>query len=417
MSQPTYLPRIAETELSERLNRLSAVLIEGAKACGKTEMALHHCASQVRLDVDEGALATAQIAPSNVLAGPTPRLIDEWQLVPTLWNAVRREADARRQPGQFVLTGSATPSDDATRHTGAGRVGRMRLRTLTLAESGLSSTECSLAGLLSSEGVSGGASPMTLNDMIEEVCHGGWPADRPLSQRDASANVADYVTEIANSDIRTLDGVRRDSSRVRLLLHTLARNTASQASHATLARDVGDITDDTVGDYLRALERLMVLEPLTAWSPVLRSRARLRKAVTHHFVDPAISASLLNVGPDKLRRDLKTFGFLFESLALRDLRVYAGAARAQVHHYRDSSGLEVDAVVDGGYRRWGACEIKLSADSSVIDAAAAQLLKFAQTVDTQSTGEPVFLAVVTAAGYAYARPDGVCVIPLATLGT
>lgn len=288
------------------------------------------------------------------------------------------------------------------------------MRTLTLSESGLSSGEVSFSSLMAGDPVEAGASPLGLGDVIEEVCHGGWPANRGQSWSAAQANIADYCAEIANGDIRTVDGVRRDPNRVRLLMQTLARHTATQARLTTLAADAG-MSDETVASYLNALERLMVVEPLTSWSPVLRARSRIRTTSKHHFVDPAMSAALLNAAPDELSRDLKTFGFLFESLVVRDLRVYAQPLRASVHHYLDSANLEVDAIIDGGYKRWGAVEVKLGGSSDVIQKAAENLLSFAAKVDTQSAGEPAFLAIVTAEGYAYTRPDGVCVIPIGVL--
>jgi len=414
MAMMTYLPRVADGELQDRLQRMGAVLIEGAKGCGKTETASQCCASVVRLDVDDAARTTAEIAPANVLEGATPRLIDEWQLVPGLWNAMRRAVDARHMSGQFVLTGSATPADDVTRHTGAGRVSRLRLRPLSLWESGLSAGTVSLGDLLAGTATVEGAASLTLDDVIEETCHGGWPSDRRLGWRQARANVADYCDEIASADIRALDGVRRDASRVRLFMQSLARHTATQARLTTVAAD-GTTSESAAAAYMQALERLMVLEPLPSWSPVLRSRARIRVSAKHHFVDPAMAASLLNAGPDELRRDLKTYGFLFESLALRDIRVYAQACGANVHHYLDSTGLEVDLVIDAGHGRWGAVEVKLSGAAGVLDEAARHLKAFAAKVDTQSTGEPSFLAVVTATGYAYRRPDGVVVVPLGSL--
>ena len=419
MARP-YVPRLADGLLTDRLARLGAVVIEGAKACGKTATAERQAASQVRFDVDQTARETARIAPGNVLEGPAPRLLDEWQLVPALWNAVRREVDDRGLDGQFILTGSSTPADDATRHTGAGRFSRLRLRTLSLAESGLSSGKVSLAGLLAGRPVDSGQASLGLDDLIAETCHGGWPADRRRDWATAWRNAGDYVTEIADADIRTVDGVKHDPVRVLALMRALARNTATEASQTVLAADAGDgsasLDPDTAAVYLAALRRLMVVEPLTSWSPVLRSKARLRRSVKHHFVDPAISAVLLNAGVDELRRDLKTYGFLFESLAVRDLRVYAEAASATVHHYRDSNGLEVDAVVDGGFGRWAAFEVKLASAGDVLDRAAATLLKFADTVDAQSSGAPKALVVLTAGTYAYTRPDGVAVVPLAALG-
>jgi len=415
-----YLPRVADGMLTERLARMGAVVIEGARACGKTATAERQAASQVRFDVDETARETARIAPANVLDGATPRLLDEWQLVPDVWNAVRRAVDARGSDGQFILTGSSTPADDTTRHTGAGRFSRLRMRTLSLAESGLSSQGVSLAGLLAGEPVESGQSSMTLDDLIAETCHGGWPADRQRDWTTAQRNLTDHVNEIADADIRTVDGVRHDPVRVLALMRALARATATEARHTVLAADAADglasLDPDTSAVYLAALRRLMIVEPLTSWSPVLRSKARLRRSVKHHFVDPAVSAALLNAGVGELRRDLKTYGFLFESLAIRDLRVYAEAAFATVHHYRDSNDLEVDAVVDGGHGRWAAFEIKLASARDALDKAATTLLTFAATVDTQSSGAPKALVILTAGPYAHTRPDGVAVVPLAALG-
>ncbi|MDR0990818.1 MAG: AAA family ATPase, partial [Propionibacteriaceae bacterium] len=319
----SYLPRIADDELSERLNRIGAVLIEGAKGCGKTETARQLAASEVRLDVNETIRETAKIAPLKVLAGPTPRLIDEWQLAPQIWNAVRREVDDRGADGLFILTGSASPADDQTRHTGAARFSRLRMRTLSLAESSLSSQDVSLKELLSGAKNVSGQSTLTLDDIIEETCHGGWPGDRQRSLLAARRNVTEYVNEIAFGDIKMADSVRHDPVRVLAVMRALARNTATEAALTTLAADTGEndpMHPDTVGHYIRALERLMVLEPLLAWHPVLRSKARVRTSAKHHFVDPAMTDSLLRAGPEELSLDLKTFGLLFESLVLRDLR-------------------------------------------------------------------------------------------------
>ncbi|MDR0482615.1 MAG: DUF4143 domain-containing protein [Cellulomonadaceae bacterium] len=413
----SYLPRVADGELRQRLDRAGAVLIEGAKACGKTETASQQCASEVRLDIDETARVTASISPEVVLQGSQPRLLDEWQTVPRLWNDVRRAVDARRNPGQFVLTGSATPADDITRHTGAGRISRLRMRTLSMMESTLSSGTVSMRDLLAGGPLVEGRSELSLAEVIEETCHGGWPRDRGMPWKAAAANVGDYCAEVANADIRSVDGVRRDAGRVRLLMQSIARNTSTMARRARIAAEATpQLSNDTVTSYQSALERLMVLEPLPSWSPILRSAARLRTTAKHHFVDPAMSASLLNAGPDELRRDLKTFGFLFESLVLRDVRVYAQASNATVFHYRDSNNLEADFIIDGGYNRWGAVEVKLGSQGDVIDRAAQSLVAVATGVDTQSTGEPQFLAVVTAEGYAYTRPDGVHVIPIGVLG-
>ncbi|GHU05197.1 ATPase AAA [Betaproteobacteria bacterium] len=417
--QTSYLPRVVDSALVERLGRIGAVLIEGVKGCGKTLTARRHAQSEVLLDLDEAARHTAEIAPLNLLRGATPRLIDEWQLVPSLWNAVRREVDARELDGQFILTGSARPKDDATRHTGAGRFSRLRMRPLSLAESGLSTRQVSLAGLLTGELPETGQAVLTLDDMIEEVCHGGWPADRKRSTGQARRNLADYAGEFVRADLKTVDGVRRDPRRVEALLKALARNTASQASTITLAKDAAHngrpMAEETAAQYLLALELLMVYEPLPAWEPVLRGKARLRSQPKHYLVDPALGAALLGAGVDEFQHDLKTFGFFFEALAVRDLRIYAQAAHAGVWHYRDSNNLEIDAIVDAGMGRWCAFEVKLGGGNAVEDAAD-QLKKFAAKIDTQSAGSPAALCVLSASGYVYTRPDGVAVVPLGVLG-
>jgi predicted AAA+ superfamily ATPase len=420
LAERGYLKRLADGELSERLERIGAVLIEGAKGCGKTETARRRAASEVRLDIDQAARATAEEDPAVVLNGPAPRLVDEWQYAPGVWNAVRRAVDDRQADGQFILTGSAHPNDDATRHSGAGRISRLRMRTLSLSESGHSTSEVSLAALLRGEASVAGQAPGTLADVIGYTCHGGWPGDHRRSTAAALANLRDYAAELAYGDIRTVDGVRRDPIRVTALLRSLARNTATEASLTTLAADASQsgarMSDDTVGAYFGALRRLMVYEPLEAWSPVIRSKARLRTGAKHHFVDPALAVALLGTSPEELALDVKTFAFLFESLCLRDVRVYTGPLGATVGHYRDSTGLEVDILVSVGHRRWAALEVKLGGSDGAVDKAAASLLAFAGKVDTQSSGPPAALVVLTASGYAHTRRDGVHVVPLTCLG-
>jgi predicted AAA+ superfamily ATPase len=423
----TYRPRVADDQIAERLTRQGAVLVEGVKGCGKTATARRQAASEVRFDLDDDAREMALIDPLRVLRGATPRLLDEWQLAPRIWNAVRREVDDRPGRGQFILTGSATPADDLTRHSGAGRFSRLRMRPMSLFESGYSSGEVSLADLLGGAPVEG-QSPIELDDVIEQICHGGWPADVGASLRVAARNMADYVNELTHAEIKSVDGVRRDPVRVRNVMASLARNISGTATLTTIAADVSGggsddaddranvtITDETVADYLRALERLMIYEPVPAWEPALRSKTRLRTARVHQFADPAIATTLLGAGPDELDLDPKTLGLLFESLAMRDLRVYASANYADVYRYKDATELEVDAIIYAGVERWIGAEIKLGGAAKVINKAAANLLKFAERIDTQSTGEPAALVVITATGYAYRRPDGVTVVPLGTL--
>lgn len=419
MNIPDYRPRVADAELGDRLRTTGAVVIEGPKACGKTETARRLAASEVLLDVDENARAAAAVDPALVLEGDAPRLIDEWQVEPRIWNQVRRAVDERGRPGQFILAGSAVPADDATRHSGAGRFGRLRLRPMSLFESGSSDGSISLAGLLGGEPVSTADRSVGLRSIVEAIVRGGWPAlqEAPLSA--AATVVSDYLEDVCRTDISQVDGVRRDPGRVRRLLRSLARNVATPVAMATLASDAADSGGDplkqhTVGEYLAALERIFVIEDQPAWEPHLRSRSTLRRTPKRHFIDPSLAVAALGAGPDALLRDLELLGFLFESLVVRDLRVYAQASRGRIKQYRDNKGLEVDAIVelDGA---WAALEVKLGGEAA-IEEAAAGLRKFAAEVDTRRSGALAALAVVVAGGYGYTREDGVRVIPITALG-
>lgn len=412
-----YLPRIVDVELTAQLAANGAVVVEGPKACGKTETARRQAVSEVLLDVDAAAQHAAAIDPALVLDGDAPRLIDEWQIVPTLWNHVRREVDKRTEPGQFILTGSAVPADDHTRHTGAMRFGRVRMRPMTLYEVGRSTAEIQLAGLLAGKPSRSPDPGLTVRDLIDEVVMGGWPGIRHLSVSDAARAVRDYLEQIRRTDLRAVDGVQRDPDRVQAVLKSLARNVGTQAKLTGIAADASGpgmpIIDDTVASYLIALSRLMVIEDQPAWNTHLRSSHQLRTTPTRHFVDPSLAVAALRANPKNLLDDLNYFGFLFESLVIRDLRVYSQALGGEVFHYRDHSDLEVDAIVDT-QDQWGAFEIKLGAPQ--IDAAAESLLKFAKRVDTRKRGEPAVLGVIVGSGYGYVRPDGVHVIPIGSFG-
>jgi predicted AAA+ superfamily ATPase len=413
-----YQARIVDRELAARLSAVGAVVIEGPKACGKTATARQVAASEVLLDVDANARQAIAVDPALVLDGPTPRLLDEWQIEPTIWNHVRRTIDDRSDPGQFILTGSAVPPDDITRHTGAGRITRLRMRPMSLFETGRSTGRVSLTELLEGT-VSPSTDPgLTVTDLAEEIALGGWPGLRGRSIPDRLLAVRDYLDEIARVDIGRVDGTHRDPNRVTRLLASLARNVATHAAATTLAKDTGGadgpLKDDTVREYLGALERLMVVEDQPAWSRHLRSKHRLRTAPKRHFVDPSLAVAALRATPDRLLGDLNLLGFLFESLVVRDLRVYAQAADAQVSQYRDSGGLEVDAILETGDGRWIALEVKLG--QGQIDAAAVSLTRFAERIDTASCGSPALLGVVVATGYGYRRKDGVAVIPIGALG-
>ncbi len=414
-----YRPRVVDAELRRRLQVAGAVVIEGAKACGKTETARQIAASEVLLDVDDTARAAAAISPGLVLAGETPRLIDEWQVEPKLWNHVRREVDSRRRPGQFILAGSASPADDATRHAGAGRFGRLQMRTMSLFESGMSSGVISLADVL--EGVSPGSpeTGLTIPDVADAIAHGGWPGFHHLSTAQAQQGIRDYLDQIRRTDIRAVEGIRRDPEKVDRLLRSLARNVATHVSAATLAADTdgpdGPLKKHTAGEYLAALARLFIIEDQPAWTPHLRSRYALRRAAKRHLVDPSLAVAALHASPAALLRDLNFLGLLFESMVVRDLRVYSQAAEALVLQYRDSDNLEVDAIVRANDGRWAAFEIKLGGDKLIAEGAAS-LLTFSRRIDTSKCGVPAALGVIVATGYGYVRDDGVHVIPIGSLG-
>jgi predicted AAA+ superfamily ATPase len=394
-------------------------MIEGPKACGKTETARQMAASEVLLDVDAGARAAVAIDPDLILAGDTPRLIDEWQVEPRIWNHIRRAVDERKRPGQFILAGSAAPADDATRHSGAGRISRLRMRPMSLFESGLSDGSVSLRDLLKGGKTKSSDNGVELADLVEAIARGGWPALQEMPVEAAMVGVADYLEEICRTDISQVDGVHRDPSRVRRLLRSLARNVATHVAITTLAADSTDGGDSplkkhTVGEYLSALERLFVIEDQPPWEPHLRSRSILRKSPKRHFVDPSLAAAALGADPKALLHDLNLLGFLFESLVVRDLRIYSQPMRGEVRQFRDNKGLEVDAIVDTR-SGWAAFEVKLGG-TDAIDHAAANLLKFSREVDTKRCAEPSALGVIVAGGYGYVREDGIQVIPITALG-
>lgn len=410
-----YVPRVADGELQTHLATSGAVLVEGPKACGKTETARQLAASEVRLDVDDDAREAAKLDPGLVLAGDVPRLIDEWQLAPKIWNHVRRTVDDRVDPGQFILAGSAQPTDDEARHSGAGRIGRLRMRPMSLFELGVSDGTISLSALLDGKSASASDPGLGLEVLANWICRGGWPAFRDLDTSAALRRVRGYLGEIPRDTQRL---ARHRPERVTRLLESLARNVATQVSASTLATDASrpedPISEETAADYLSSLARLFIVEDQPAWQPHLRSRYRLRRAPKRHFVDPSLATAAARANPPALIRDLNFMGFLFESLVVRDLRVYAQPLEGEVQHYRDSDGLEVDAIVQAG-DSWGAFEVKLGG-MEAIDEAAAALLKFAGRIDTSRTGPPAALGVIVGNGYGYARDDGVQVIPIGSLG-
>lgn len=412
-----YIPRVVDAELSERLLATGAVVIEGPRTVGKTETARRVARSEVRLDVDAAARQAVRLAPELVLAGPTPRLIDEWQAEPTVWNHVRRAVDDRQRPGQFILTGSAVPADDESRHTGAGRITRLRMRPMSLFETGHSSGAISLMRLLQGEAAATSDPGLSVTDLVERVAVGGWPGREGLTvARSLRAN-RDYLGEIARVDLARVATPRRDPNRVSRLLRSIARNTATYASITTLATDtggaVGPLDRETVAEYLDALDRLFIVEDQPPWAPALRSKSTMRSENKRHLCDPSLAVAAMRATPDRLLRDLNLFGFLFESLVIRDLRVYAQASDALVLQYRDNTGLEVDAIVEAADGRWAAFEVKLGPNQ--VDEAAATLLRFAERVDTTKVDAPAVLGVIVGFGYGFVRPDGVAVIPIGSL--
>jgi hypothetical protein len=413
----SYRPRIVDAELLTSLASAGAVLIEGPKACGKTETARRAARSEVLLDVDERARLAAAVDPSLVLEGAEPRLIDEWQREPEIWNHVRRAIDDRRGSGHFILTGSSVPPDDETRHVGAGRFIRLRIRPMTLSESGQSAGTVSLAAVLAGNAVRAPDPGLTVRRIAELVCVGGWPGGLGMTVAHTQRLLRGYVAEIARADVQRVDGVRRDPETVGRLLRSLARNVGTSTSINLLRADVngmdGNLKSETISSYLDALARLMITENLPAWAPSLRSRTRLRAAAVRHFVDPSLAVAAVRATPERLLGDLRWLGLLFENLVVRDLRVYAQAIDAEVFAYRDETGLEADAVIEMPDGRWAAFEIKLGPGE--VEVAAGHLLRLKGRVDTVATGEPIALAVITATGFGYVRDDGVAVIPIGAL--
>lgn len=413
-----YYPRIADKELANRLKSAGAVVIEGPKACGKTAMARQFAASEVLLDIDLNARQAIAIDPALVLAGKVPRLVDEWQVEPAIWNHIRRAVDERRKPGQFILTGSATPADDITRHTGAGRITRLQLCTMSLQESGYSTAKISVQDMLNGRFTRCADPGLALQDVIEQLCRGGWPGNRDLALAASLTAQKDYLEEIRRVDIVRVDGVRRAPGNVGRVMRSLARNVATLATARTIATDAGGadgpLDDDSVRDYLWALQRLMVYAEQPAWSPHLRSRSILRTSPKRHFVDPSLAVAALGATPDRLLQDLNTLGLLFESMVYRDLSIYARASDARVYHYRDNTGLEVDAIVENRQGNWCAFEVKLGAGQ--VDDAAVSLLKLRDRVDPDRSGAPQLLGVIVSSGYGFLRKDGVAVIPIGGLG-
>ncbi len=415
-----YIPRLIDSELKQDLEIFGSIIIEGPKWVGKTTSAKAVSKSVINIqdpDHREEYLEMAKFKPSLLLEGSTPRLIDEWQDVPELWDAVRMAVDNRDEPGQFILTGSVIVDKTKICHTGTGRIYCLKMGTLSLLESGDSVGSISLRGLFNGSQQIEGVSEKTTEDIAKFIVRGGWPKSIGVSDAAALKLVKGYCDRIIDTEISEGSGTRHDNNRVRAVMKSLSRSISAPLSKTNIIKDVSSdisLTENTLDTYLNALRDIYVLQELEAWSPNLRSKTAVRTADTVHFCDPAIAAYFLSASPGDLLRDLHTFGLLFESLVIRDLRTYVQFLDGEVFHYRDKTGLEADAIIHLHDGRWAAIEVKLG--GSWVDEAAVNLLKLKDRVDSEKMGEPAFLAVVTGTQYAYTREDGVHVIPITLLG-
>ena len=419
----TYYERVYDDLLSFRLRSKGAVLIEGPKWCGKTTTAVQHAASVLYMqdpETREQNMKMAEIRPRILLQGETPRLIDEWQDSPQLWDAVRFEVDQRDEFGQFILTGSSVPpSFGKMAHSGTGRISRLKMRPMSLQESHDSTGEASLKALFDGDRPIAQAQTGTIEDLAFLTCRGGWPKAIDQEQDVALQQSYDYVDAISQTDISRIDGVLRSETATRALMRSYARMTASQSSLEAIRADMTQnslLGESAFGEYIEALRKLFVIEDLEAWSPNLRSKTAIRTSPTRHFVDPSIATAALGASPQTLLADLNTFGLIFESLCVRDLRAYSIGLGGMVAHYRDKTGLEADAVVHLKDGRYGFIEVKLGGETA-IEQGATSLKKLAGKIDQERMGEPSFLMVLTGIGdYSYPREDGVMVVPIRALG-
>ena len=419
-----YKQRVSDAILKRKVMGKGAVLIEGPKWCGKTTSAKQLAKSVLDLG-DSSVLKESSllmdISPKTLLEGKTPRLIDEWQAIPPLWDSIRSEVDRRGEPSQFILTGSSVlPEADETIHSGTGRYAYIKMRPMSLYESGESNGKVSLTDLFEGKPFEVQQNSLTIDDIAFLICRGGWPWATLIPKEVALDQAFDYVDSVVNKDIQRVDNVKRSSERAKLLLRSYARNISQQASYSTirkdmLANDSSSLDEDTVADYIKALKKLFVIEDLEAWNPNIRSKAAIRTGDTRHFVDPSIGTASLGVGPKDLINDIKSFGFFFEDMVVRDLRVYAEVLDGKLCHYRDSNGLECDTVLHRRNGSYALMEVKLGGQD-LIEEGAKNMIKLANSIDTEKMPSPSFMAVIIGVGkYAYQREDGVYVIPIGCL--
>lgn len=415
-----YKRRIVDEMLQARLQRKGAVLIEGAKWCGKTTTAEQQAASVLYM-ADPEVIKIANINIKRLLKGERPRLLDEWQTAPTIWDAVRFDVDHAGSMGQFILTGSSVPPQTSDIiHSGVGRFAKLLMRPMSLFESGESNGEVSLAALFSSPDEIEGESLMDIDQLAFLICRGGWPGAIDLPDKDALGQAFDYFDVVTDSDVSRVDGISRDPLRVRLLMKSYARHQGAGVSVGTILADIksnesSEVSDNTIYEYIKALKRTFVIEDMPAWNPNIRSKTAIRTSDTRYYIDPSIGTAALGLGPNDLTNDLETMGLLFETLCVRDLRIYAESIDGNVFHYRDKNGLECDAVVHLRNGSYGLIEIKLGGEK-LIEEGAKTLIRLADIIDTTKMKSPAFKMVLTGVGrYAYQRPDGVYVVPIACL--
>ena len=419
-----YNYRIVDSLLQDKLEAKGAVLIEGPKWCGKTTTATQKAASILHMDnptEKDQNLTLAKLNPLRLLKGAVPRLIDEWQIAPTLWDSIRYEVDQREEMGQFILTGSAVPADaKEINHSGSGRFSWLMMRPMSLYESKESTGEISLKELFDENTNIDGENPNDIEKLAFLICRGGWPGAIDLKEKPALQQAFDYLDGVVKSDINRADGIEKNEERVRRIMRSLARNQGSQTPTTVIANDIlandsSSVNEDTVQTYIKALKKIFVIEDMPAWNPNLRSKSAIRTSDTRYYVDPSIASASLGLGPDDLLNDLNTFGLLFETLCVRDLRIFAESLNGSVYHYRDNTGLECDAVIHLRNGKYGLIEIKLGGDD-LIEEGAKTLKKLKDCIDTTKMNKPSFLMVLTGIGkYAYKREDGVLVIPIGVL--
>lgn len=419
-----YYKRICDSILADKLEAKGAVLIKGAKWCGKTTTAAHIAKSSIYIEdpaKKKQYLEMADLNPSALLQGDVPHLIDEWQLAPKLWDAIRFEVDKRDEFGQFILTGSAVPPDDSQiSHTGTGRITSLVMRPMSLFESGDSNGSVSLRALFSKEHEINGMSEHSLDDIAFLICRGGWPKVIGKTKKIALAQAPDYYDSVVESDISRVDDVKRDSERAKRIMRAYSRSVSSEASITSILNDVktdenDPFSENTLRSYLSAFKKIFVIEDTPAWNPNLRSKTAIRTGDTRYLVDPSIATAALGIGPKDLINDLSTMGLIFENMCVRDLRVYAESLGGSVYHYRDKSGLECDSVIHLKNGSYGLVEIKLGGDK-LIEEGAANLLKLKERIDSEKMNDPAFMMVLCGvAPFAYKRNDGVMVVPIGCL--